>query len=169
MTESGSNLMLHSSAEFSACSRFRYSLTRIWNRIRPTVLFIGLNPSTADAERNDPTIRRGLRFAQDWRFGGLTVCNLFAYRSTDPRALRTVDDPVGPENDAAIRRACALAARVVVAWGIHGRFGGRDEDVLALVPRPYCLGVTLGGSPKHPLYLAGKTRLRRFDQATARA
>jgi len=155
--------MLHSSADFSACARYRYSLTRIWNRSRPTVLFIGLNPSTADAEKNDPTIRRCLGFAQEWNYGGLVVCNLFAFRSTNPGSLRIVDDPIGPDNGAAIRRACEFAECVVVAWGIHGRIGGRGNEVLPLLRRPYCLGVTLGGSPKHPLYLAGKTRLRRYS------
>jgi hypothetical protein len=89
---------------------------------------------------------------------------LFAYRSTDPRALRNVDDPIGAENDAAIRRTCEVAERVVVAWGVHGLLGGRDEHVLGLLRRPYCLGVTLNGSPKHPLYLAGKTRLKRYSR-----
>jgi hypothetical protein len=154
--------MFHSSAEFSSCGQYRYSLTRIWSPGRPTILFVGLNPSTADAEKNDPTIRRCLRFAQDWDYGGLIVCNLFAYRSTNPKALRIVDNPIGPENDAAIRQACQVADRVVVAWGVHGRIGGREDAVLPMLRRPYCLGATLGGSPKHPLYLAGKTRLRRY-------
>jgi len=157
--------MLQSSAEFSACGRYRYSLTRIWDRAGPTILFIGLNPSTADAEKNYPTICRCLGFARDWNYGGLIVCNLFAFRATDPRGLRIVDDPVGRKNDAAIRRASETAERVVVAWGIHGRLGGRADEVLASLRRPYCLGVTLDGSPKHPLYLAGKTRFRRFSCA----
>jgi hypothetical protein len=156
--------MLRSSAKFSDCGHYRYSLIRIWDRSRPTILFIGLNPSTADAEKNDPTIRRCLGFAQEWNYGGLVVCNLFAYRSTDPRALRIVDDPIGPDNDAAIRQACGFAERIVVAWGIHGRLGGRNDEVLPMLRRPYCLGVTFGGSPKHPLYLAGKTRLKRYSR-----
>lgn len=153
--------LVTSAAEFSPCGRYRYSLTRVWDRERPTILFIGLNPSTADAEKNDTTIRRCIGFARSWRFGGLIVCNLFALRSTDPRVLRVAADPVGPGNAAAIRRACGMAGRVVVAWGVHGRLHRRDEHVLAMIERPFCLGVTQDGSPRHPLYLSVRTRLRR--------
>jgi hypothetical protein len=153
---------LHASAEFSTCGRYRYSLTRIWNPNRPHVVFIGLNPSTADGTTDDPTIRRCLQFARDWRFGGLIVVNVFAYRSTDPRSLRCVEDPVGPRNDAMICEYCQSAGRVVLAWGTYGRLHGRDEQVLPFVQRPFCLGVTQGGSPRHPLYLPAGTKLRRF-------
>ena len=165
--EGSAPALLTSTAEFSHCNQYRYTLTRIWNPDKPVVLFIGLNPSTADAVRNDPTVRRCIGFARRWRFGGLIVCNLFGYRSTDPKPLRRLEDPVGPGNDAAIRRACRSAGRIVAAWGIHGRLHGRDEEVLAMIERPFCLGVTQAGSPRHPLYLKAGTRLRTLRALTS--
>lgn len=97
-------------AHLSACGAYRYALRRTWDPARPAALFVGLNPSTADAERDDPTTRRCVRFARDWGFGGLLVGNLFAYRATRPRDLRAAAEPVGPENDwwlAALAREAA--------------------------------------------------------------
>src|SRR5262245_38555366 len=87
------------SAVFSPCRKYRYSLTRIWDAERPNVMFVGLNPSTADDQVDDPTVRRCIGFARKWRFGGMIIVNLFAYRSTDPNRLQEILDPVGPEND----------------------------------------------------------------------
>jgi hypothetical protein len=155
-------VLVSSSADFSECGRYRYSLTRTWNFAEPTVVFIGLNPSTADATTDDPTIRRCLRFARDWHFGGLIVVNLFAYRSAEPRVLKEVDEPIGSRNDAVIRAHCESAQCIVAAWGIYGSLLSREEQVLQFLRRPYCLGVTKGGYPRHPLYLAARTRLRRY-------
>jgi hypothetical protein len=93
--------------------------------------------------------------------------NLFAFRSTDPAALRSVDDPIGTENDTFIIRHCESAKRVVAAWGTHGRLLKRDDEVLAFLARTFCLGVTNGGAPKHPLYLAGDTRLRPYRRSAS--
>jgi len=157
--------MIQSTADISACGRYRYSLTRVWNLDLPTIVFIGLNPSTADATVDDPTIRRCSRFARDWRFGRLVVVNLFAYRATDPRILRSVDDPIGSRNNGAIQAHCLSAQRIVAAWGTHGALAGRAEHVLRFLRRPYCLGVTKSGSPRHPLYLAARTRLRIYPRS----
>jgi hypothetical protein len=161
-------VLVNSSADISACGRYRYSLTRTWNLDGPTVVFIGLNPSTADATADDPTIRRCSRFAREWHFGGLIVVNLFAFRATDPRILKQVDDSIGSGNDEVIRVHCESAERIVVAWGIHGSLARREEQVLRFLRRPYCLGVTKNGSPRHPLYLAARTRLHRYPPVVDR-
>ena len=150
-------------ALFDASARYRYCLWRRWSA-GGTVAFVMLNPSTADAERDDPTIRRCAGFARAWGFGGMTVVNLFALRATDPARLRRARDPVGRDNDRHIAAAAAGARMVVVAWGVHGDLAGRDRTVLALLVgrRPRCLGVTSGGHPRHPLYLAATTRHRPF-------
>jgi hypothetical protein len=142
-------------AAFSPDRRYRYRLWRRWDRSRPVVTFVMLNPSTADERRDDPTIRRCIGFARRWGFGGAEVVNLFALRATDPRELRTVRDPVGPENDRHIRRAIARAALVVLAWGTHGAVAQRARAVglVASPRRPRCLGWTRSGEPRHPLYL----------------
>jgi hypothetical protein len=125
-------------------------------------VFVGLNPSTADEQADDPTVRRCVGFARRWNFGGLILVNLFAYRSTDPAGLLAVDDPIGPANDKHILASARTAERVVLAWGIRGRLLDRDRHVLSLLPGAYCLGVTKDGHPKYPLYLAGNTCVRPF-------
>lgn len=125
-----------------------------------------LNPSKADEERDDPTIRRCVGFARSWSFGILEVVNLFALMSTDPVALLKAKDPIGPDNDAAIRAALEAADTVVLAWGNHAL---DHEERAATVTtmareaaRPYCLGLTKRGVPRHPLRLARTTTLRPF-------
>ena len=159
---------MDSFAHFSACRQFRYSLTRVWDRDLPAVMFVGLNPSTADESTDDPTVRRCIGFARTCGFGRIVLTNLFAFRSTDPKKLKLVSDPIGPENDEQIIKAACAAARVLVAWGIHGSLYGRDQDVLGFLEKPYCLGITKNGLPKHPLYLAANTKLMRFPQSTIR-
>lgn len=122
------------------------------------VLFVGLNPSTADATHDDPTLRRCVRFARDWGFGGLVLANLFALRSTDPAALRHAADPVGPDNDRHLRRLSRSADLTVAAWGTHGALFDRDLAVLPLLHNPHCLALTRCGRPKHPLYLPATLR-----------
>ena len=145
-------------AALSRCGTYRYALWREWDGGAPTVLFIGLNPSTADRRRDDPTIRRCIRFARDWGFGRLTVANLFALRATDPRVVMRAAAPVGPRNDRWLHRLSREASLVVVAWGVHGSHRGRDAEVLRMLPPPTCLGVTRGGAPLHPLYVRADAR-----------
>ena len=120
-----------------------------------TVLFVMLNPSTADETTDDPTIRRCIGFARSWGFTELRVANLFAMRATDPRELRTAADPIGLGNDEALAREIARAGLVVAAWGVHGTFLDRDRKVVAAHPetRWTCVGTTRDGHPRHPLYV----------------
>jgi hypothetical protein len=148
------------SAVFSKDRRYRYALRRLWNPARPTILFIGLNPSTADHRINDRTVARCIRFAQDWGFGQLIVANLFAFRTPYPQKLWRARDPIGPCNDRWIRRLIAESQTTVAAWGTHGGRFDRDREVLPLLRRPKCLAVSKHGYPKHPLYIRAATRLR---------
>lgn len=149
---------------FSACGTWRYLLWRGLTR-RTRVLGMGmLNPSTADHLSDDPTIARCRTRAAQSGFAGLLVWNLFAFRATLPRDLTAAVDPVGPHNDAAIALALGLSRRTILAWGHHGSHGGRDREVLAhcrSVP-VQVLGLTCGGHPRHPLYLASAIRPRRW-------
>jgi len=145
------------SASFDASGKYRYSLHRRWRAGPRRVCFCMLNPSTADASRNDPTVRRCIGYAMDWGFDALEVVNIFALRSTDPAALATDEDPVGPRNTAAIVRAARRSEIVVAAWGVHGGIGGRGQSVLRRLSglcEVCCLGTTREGFPRHPLYLA---------------
>lgn len=156
--------VMHGSAEFSPCERYRYTLERQWN-LSPhdpnarRVLWVMLNPSTADEERNDPTITRCIVFSQRWGFDGLVVVNLFALRSTDPRELyrAPVGSVVGEDNDQHIVSQRLRCQRIVAAWGAHGALLGRATKVLDLLaPDPVlCLGRTTLGHPRHPLYVKG--------------
>jgi len=154
------------SADFSPCRSYRYSLSRIWNRKLPVILFVGLNPSTADETANDPTVRRCIGFARAWGFGGLVLVNLFAYRATNPADLLNAKDPVGPRNDDFILKNALSAGRTVVAWGAKGNLLGRDHYVLSLLSSTACLGTTKDGAPRHPLYIRADTRLRPFSQSS---
>lgn len=154
---------MNSGATFSEDRVFRYRLWRTWAEGMPrTLVVIGLNPSTADETMNDPTIRRCIQFAKREGCGSLVMLNLFAFRATDPVALRRRYvagwDCVGPLNDSAIIDACTLPQVVVVAaWGGLGKLGGRDEQVLKILRargvRVHCLGLTKLDTPRHPLYL----------------
>lgn len=152
-------------AILSMCGTYRYSLTRSWAQEGGVgkVLWIMLNPSTADASLDDPTIRRCIGFSKAWAYAELEVCNLFALRSTDPSAIYEAADPVGEPNDAAIREAACKADAVVAAWGTFGGHLGRDKAVMKIFTEvqkpPRCLGITMQGFPKHPLYVAGATPL----------
>lgn len=149
---------IQKSAEISECGLYRYTLSRHWAKADPTyALFIGLNPSTADATSDDPTLRRCMAFARDWGFGGLVLVNLFAFRATDPKDMKAAADPIGPRNDDRITTEARHAGVVVTAWGAHGRYLNRDIKVMRLLTaagvKMVCLGRTKDGSPRHPLYL----------------
>lgn len=140
-------------AHFSRCRRYRYALWRRWAAGDDYVLLVGLNPSTADHRRDDPTIRRCIGFARDWGYSGLCVANLFAFRATYPRDLLGTEDPIGPRNDQWLRRLAGGASLVVAGWGNHGRHQDRAARVRAMLPDPHCLRLNDGGEPAHPLYL----------------
>jgi hypothetical protein len=145
------------SAELSDCGRYRYSLRRSWQAggNGQVVCFLMLNPSTADALTDDPTVRRCMAFCRAWGYSALTVRNLFALRSADPAELLSATDPVGPAGDAHLL-AAATADLVVCAWGAKVPFG-RDRRALELLAgrRLHCLGLTRAGAPRHPLYVRG--------------
>lgn len=155
--------MIEGNAAFSDCTQYRYMLRRTWDATRKSVLFIGLNPSTADAKLNDPTIRRCIGFARDWGYGSMLMGNLFAFRATEPRLLPTVDDPIGPRNNWWLSVLHKQVDLVVAAWGIHGTLLARDLDVLSKLSEVYCLGLTKAGHPKHPLYLPATVTPTRFS------
>lgn len=140
----------------------RYELRRIWDDSLPCATFIMLNPSTADAEEDDPTIRRCIGFARRLACGAIKVVNLFSLRATDPKVLRTAVRPVGIYNDRYLAK-CLEDYLVIVAWGAWVPFE-QDLHVWELLKaRPlYCLGVTSKGKPRHPLYLANNTELKVF-------
>lgn len=148
-------------AVYSDCEAYRYLLTRVWDGALPRALFVMLNPSTATEVQNDPTVERCERRARALGFGAFRVTNIFAFRATDPRAMRAVADPVGPDNDAAIRESVDWAGgpadRIVCAWGTHGAHLGRGAAVAQLLRESgrdlHHLGLTAAGAPKHPLYI----------------
>jgi len=146
-----------SAAVYSDCERYRYSLTRVWNERGQRVHFVMLNPSTATETRNDPTVERCERRARALGFGAFRVTNIFAWRERDPRAMRAAPDPVGPENDGAIRDACHWARQTVCAWGLHGAHMDRGPTVARMLrdlgTPLYHLGLSKTGHPKHPLYI----------------
>ncbi len=145
-----------SEAVYSDCERYRYLLTRIWGP-GSRVLFIMLNPSTATEVQNDPTVERCERRARALGFGAFRVTNIFAFRATDPKVMRSADDPVGPANDAAIRDSLTWADAVICAWGNHGLHRDRGAEVEAMLRGSgamlHQLGLTGRGQPKHPLYI----------------
>lgn len=149
-------------ASFSPCGQYRWWLERQWTPARPRLLFIGLNPSRADGDRDDTTLRRLLGFADRWGYGALEVLNLFARISPAPAVLRRAADPVGPANDGWLqaRLAAQPLAPLWLGWGNHGVWRGRARLVLHLLDLSggrqravFCLGLTAGGQPRHPLYL----------------
>lgn len=149
-----------SGAYFSPCRTWRYALWRTWEPELPRVAFCGLNPSTADEEHNDPTVRRCIQFAHDWGYGGMWMLNAFGFRATDPRDMKSSLDPVGPDNDATIERVRRLVKMVVACWGVHGSWLTRGEELLKFLKSMgpvHCLGWTKWLHPKHPLYLPKDT------------
>ena len=147
-----------STAVYSDCERYRYSLTRVWDPAGRRVNFVMLNPSKATEVQNDPTIERCERRARALGFGGFCATNIFAWRDTDPRNMRAAADPVGTENDTAIVDAAERADQVIAAWGTHGAHQQRGPAVEQMLRKRgitlHHLGLSKAGHPKHPLYIA---------------
>jgi hypothetical protein len=144
---------------FSPCRTWRYSLRRRLSGTG-TVAFVGLNPSTADEARNDPTIRRCLGFARRWGFGLLEVVNVYGLCATEPRALWAAPDPVGPGNDRVLSAVVERADLVVAAWGVHARRARIAELEWAFEGvRLHALGFARDGAPRHPLYVRADAEL----------
>ena len=155
-------------AVISNCERYRYLLRRSWNDRRMRALFIMLNPSTADAEIDDPTIRSCIRLMKALGFGSLEVINLYGWRTTDPSVLTTVQDPVGPDNDRIAKGAINRCDILICAWGAHVAATQRVAPMLNMVrgvrPAVFCFGETRNGSPKHPLYIKSGTCLYSYSR-----
>lgn len=156
-------------AEFSPDRRYRYRLDAALSDDGGVCMFLMLNPSKADETRSDPTVTRCKRFAARWGYGALSVCNLFALRSTDPAALTASEDPVGAENDKHLLKAARAADAIVCAWGNHGEIMNRGKRVeralrgAGLSGRMRHLGLTKRDHPRHPLYLRRDARPIRWQ------
>ena len=153
------------SAIFDPSHRYRYCLTRSWSSTAPNdhqVTFIMLNPSQANAERDDPTIRACSQFAQRWGYHQLNIVNLFAYRTPHPSNLQQTSDPIGPDNDHYLLQATESANKVILAWGNWGTLFKRDQTIVKLLHphqhKLHCLMRNNSGQPRHPLYVKRTTQ-----------
>lgn len=152
---------IRSEAVYSDCDAYRYKLTRRWADKGRVVNFIMLNPSVADEVKNDPTVERCERRARMMRFSGFCVTNIFAWRDTDPHAMRRAKEPHGPENCDIVLEAARASDRVIAAWGVHGAHLNQGRTMANLLRASdvplYHLGLTKDGHPRHPLYVAYAT------------
>lgn len=148
-------------AEFDDDRVYRYALSRVWDPAKPMMMFIGLNPSTADEKKLDATMRRVVGFADREGYGGFWMGNLFAFRATKPKVMKAAPMPVGPENDHWLKTMANRCDVVVCGWGTHGGWLDRDQAVLRLLEgfRMKALKITAGGFPSHPLYLRSDSPL----------
>ncbi len=141
---------------------FRYAFGRWWGDVdlATTAIWVLLNPATGDTERRPrPTLHRCIARSRDVGATGLVIVNLFAFRHTDPKQLRTAANAVGPANDDVLDRLTGAGMRTIVAWGSHGSLRGRSAQVGPLLTAPMCLGTTKGGEPRHPLYVSADAPL----------
>jgi len=156
-------LLVNKNATFSDCRKYRYGLSRTWNGKKKTILFIGLNPSTANKKIDDPTIRRCINYAQNWGYGSLLMVNLFAYRATMPSELKNVKNPIGNDNDLQIIELSKKADIAVAAWGNEGTLLNRDKEVKKILPNLMCLKINKSGQPSHPLYQKKDLKLIKYS------
>ena len=140
-------------AKLSDCRKYRYALWRTWDDSKPYVMIVGLNPSTADETKDDPTLTRCIKFAKYWGYGGLCMANLFAFRATEPSDMMASSDPVGLENDSWLSKLSKDAGIVVAAWGNDGSHLGRSSAIKAMLPNLHYIKMNKSGEPAHPLYL----------------
>lgn len=154
-------------AKLSDDGLYRYWLIRDWDATKPRVCFVMLNPSTADASEDDPTIRRCIGFAKSWGYGSLVVVNVCAFRATDPKNLLIMEDAVGPDNDNWIRSAVLNSDKVICAWGTFPHFTSQMKAVLKSIPMPYYLKLSKDGRPCHPLYLRSTLTPIPFNEASS--
>lgn len=155
------------SAIISECQRYRYELGRKFTEEASNpAIFCMLNPSTADALIDDPTIRRCIQFAKDNGYDSLKVVNLYAFRSPSPKSLWLTSDPVGERNDLYLRELFSSHKKIICAWGANAR-RERIAEVVAMLRElsveMYCLGVTKQGMPKHPLYIKADQPFIKFE------
>jgi len=153
--------MMRKSAILSEDRVYRWMLEREWDDNKPSIAYIMLNPSTADENEDDRTIKKLIKFTRVWGYGGLKVCNIYAYRATDPTELKSVTDPTGSENEKHVRELVASCDKIVFAWGNDA---SEPEWLKPLVPNPYCLKINKTGKPAHPLYQPDTTILREYPR-----
>lgn len=153
---------MRTNAILSEDRKYRYVLLREWDSQLPKIMFIGLNPSTADENQDDPTIRRCIAFAKSFDYGGFYMLNLFAYRSTSPSKLREVDDPIGEDNDNFLLDYISKVDQVVACWGNHGSYKGRSLEIRNKLSALFCFGANKTGEPKHPLYVKSDVKLKEY-------
>ncbi len=156
------------SATFSECGKYRYLLGREFPNTLPTskAVFVMLNPSTADATEDDPTIRRCIGFAKSWGYSGLIVANIYGLRSTKPAELWASDDPIGPENDGILRGLAHKHGEIICAWGANAKADRVSQFRTFMTyygAELLCLGMTISGAPRHPLYLKKDAKLRPWE------
>ena len=155
-------------AVLSEDGRYRYRLWRTWDASLPRIGFIMLNPSSADGDRDDPTLRRCRAFAKRWGFGSVELANLFAVRSVEPSSLRTCRDALGADNEGYLLNLAGTVDTVVAAWGNGGAWKDRGRHVRKMLGEYplFCLGVTSRGEPRHPLYVQSDTLLTQLNYET---
>jgi hypothetical protein len=144
---------LKADAKLSDCRNYRFALWRTWDDSKPFAMIVGLNPSTADEVKDDPTLTRCINFAKSWGYGGVCMTNLFAYRATDPKDMKAQNDPIGANNDIWLNKLANDAGIVVAAWGNDGRYLSRSKMVVEMLPNLHYLKMNKSGEPAHPLYL----------------
>lgn len=162
--------------QFSPCRRYRYSLEHVIDPLLNTgrVMWIGLNPSTADEQKLDPTLRRIRAFTQAWGYSAFVMTNLFAFRATDPKDMKATADPIGEDNELMLQLIAENPATklIIAAWGTHGDFNNRAMMTMGGPLRGaelHCLEETKHGHPKHPLYVPSNRTPRLFKSALTRA
>jgi hypothetical protein len=143
---------LKNTAKLSKCRKYRFALWRTWDDSISYVMFVGLNPSTADENTDDPTLTRCINYAKSWGYGGICMANLFAFRATEPTFMKSVQDPVGSQNNRWLKRLASEAGLVVAAWGNDGSYLNRSKQVREFLPSLHCLKINKSGEPAHPLY-----------------
>lgn len=143
---------------------YRYRLVREWDTSLPAVMFVMMNPSTADPVYDDPTVAKCRRYAEDWGYGSLLVGNTFAYRATDQKRLLAASDPIGPDNDTHLQDMANRASLLVFAYGKpHRSLRARGPAVARLLSQNsartlHVLQLCADGTPSHPLYLRGSLK-----------
>lgn len=167
--------MIESSAIISDCLNYRFLLTRKWetnlfNEFSGDICFIMLNPSTADSNIDDPTLRRCINFSKNWGFSTLRIVNLFAYRASNPDILKKINNPIGEHNDNYIINAATNSNKTIIAWGNNGNLFDRANSVLELLSEKkinsFAIQLTNSNQPKHPLYIKKDIKLQDLIKIT---
>lgn len=137
-------------ALFTEDGLHRYRLWRIWDKSKPLAMFVGLNPSTANEAKNDPTIYNVIKFCERWGYGGFYMMNLFSIVSSDPKVLNTTTDPI-LDNDTHLKHVAGLCKHIIFAWGKFTQAQERRKAVEGMFPEAMCIGQK-DGHPFHPLW-----------------